>query len=305
MKKIKLITTLTSLGTIAASTPVIVTGCSSTQQDFKTISYKGFGTPYQIYPNNETPIELETSLEAVDFKASDFIVTLEEGEEGSSVDWVSATSNNKDVVTATDAEDNSKFSLATTSTAGNAEVTITVKDTVNNKQGTAVVKITTKAATTPVIQCTKATIGGKGATVKNGDTLPYDLVKNDTMSFTLTNMVGANPTWSIDIASGATFNPTSGESTLLTFNDVSAIAANTTYTVTAKISDSSSYTFKFTTKTAAAKSDVLIQSGTNYTWTSGTSTLQLDRKTAGSSTPINVIIKLDPAKTGASFELWP
>ena len=39
MKKIKLITTLTALGTIAASTPVIVTGCSNNEtQDFTDIS---------------------------------------------------------------------------------------------------------------------------------------------------------------------------------------------------------------------------------------------------------------------------
>ena len=34
MKKLKLITSLTALGTVACATPIVVTGCSSDKQDF-------------------------------------------------------------------------------------------------------------------------------------------------------------------------------------------------------------------------------------------------------------------------------
>ena len=138
MKKLKLITTLTALGSIAAATPVVVTGCSSSdKQDFTEIKYDGAAVP----STKEIPLSFgDFTLNASDFtgKYNGTEVTMQK---------ISATSSNDKVVTIISGNEDESISIKLHPVAaGDSDIKITLKDK-DGHQGNVSTKITVKEAT--------------------------------------------------------------------------------------------------------------------------------------------------------------
>ena len=153
MKKIKLLTTLSTLGVVATVTPAVATSCSL-QQDFDKIYYQG----QQIYPKVESDYVLTTAVGATPtvFYASDF--TADKGTSaGIAIDRVSAKSKNTNVISINNSKDGKTFVLTPTG-EGETDVEVTVID-VTSRQGTATAKFKVEEGTiVPSVTYTKEAI---------------------------------------------------------------------------------------------------------------------------------------------------
>ena len=257
MKKVKLIKTITALGSIAAATPVVVTGCSSTTQDFKTITM----LTKQIYPNAlDYPVEVSGNY---DFDTNDFAATVEKSDEIVKITEVTATSDNDKAIKITNNNDKTGFTAsAGTEVGAKATVKVTIKSD-KGKQGTGTINVTLKEATpvTPVVKCTQAKIGGVvlTKTLSSGDQLPAPIIAEDWLDLTLADIIGAKPTWKLykgetEITKGILWD-TQGETTSIKFTDPAVFAAgNEEFTIVATNGDD---TYEFNFITAASEVNAL------------------------------------------------
>ena len=146
MKKLKLITTLTALGSIAAATPIVVTGCSSNdKQDFTDIKYNGKTIPDKLeYPLGSEDYELFANKFTAKYNGNE--VTMNS---------VSATSST-DAVTVIPSNDLSvKLHAAK---EGTSDIKVTLKDA-DNHEGSFTVKFTVTAQKGETLTIDKANMG--------------------------------------------------------------------------------------------------------------------------------------------------
>ena len=136
MKKLKLIATLPTFGSLAAATPIVVTGCSSSTQNFDRITLNGI----DIYPNEYThTFEIgKYTFDASDFKAFN-------GNEVYTITKISAKSYDTNAIEVINAVEN-QFTLNAKNAAKDVKVEITVEDA-NGSKGTATGKITIEKQT--------------------------------------------------------------------------------------------------------------------------------------------------------------
>ena len=266
MKKIKLITSLTALGSLAAATPVVATACSSKTIDDKlTITVDGLtnivvGTP-------------ETWTVSVSYEGG--------GELGDSIKALEVSSSDEAVVKASvDGEQSDgKVKVEGQGNGGSAKITLKVTDANDHYNEKEVNVTVTKPSGDVKVTCTGGTIGTSTITTLNsGDNLPAAIVDNNTLVFGISGDKTA--TWKLTKgtettpADGASWTSTTAvASNTLTFTDATKFATEgQEYTVTATYADTNvTKTFKFKTyKTPAPITltwNISLANPTKCTWT--------------------------------------
>ena len=141
MKKLKLITTITALGSIAAATPIVVTGCSSTTQDFKNITWNG----KSIYPN-AYDVKVNKGAQQT-FKAEEFQVS-DDTDTAYEITKITATSSDEKYVKIAKDSDTQFTATAVEATTSPVSVSVAI-ETKQGKKGTGTVKITVEEAPKP------------------------------------------------------------------------------------------------------------------------------------------------------------
>ena len=142
MKKIKLLTSLSTLAVVGSTVPFVTTSCNDKKDDegtkeFTAISYNGV----KIYDKNEPVSLVPTKLNigtSTKYNADNFKATIGDSTEFV-ITKVTAKSNDK-TVEINNASENSNFTV-TGKAVGNADVEVTVEDA-NGDKATATIKFT-------------------------------------------------------------------------------------------------------------------------------------------------------------------
>ena len=217
MKKLKLITSLTALGTVACATPIVVTGCSSDKQDFTDWTFDGGDVPTSISLTVGTDQEVYANKFAAKYNGT--AVTMSD---------ITAEGYNEAYVTVISGNDAS-IKLHPVA-AGDTDIKLVLKDA-EGHQGSVTTKISV-TATPPATKTISVTpVASTGNCEFNDSTSTLTITTVGTAaSATLAVVSNADETFSIegDAPTGMSIPTTPGN----------VLTMDTTYVPTATTGDS-------------------------------------------------------------------